>query len=65
MIKKELDGSFPGGQTLRYDVTNDGVGLPDKNPNLSEETITEVNKVFEQLKNGEITVSAEQGDLIK
>ncbi len=30
MIKKELDGSFPGGQTLRYDVTNDGVGLPDK-----------------------------------
>lgn len=65
MIKKELDGSFPGGQTLTYNASNDGVGLPDKNPNLSEETMTEVNKVFEQLKNGEITVSAEQGDLIK
>ncbi len=50
MIKKELDGTFPGGQTLLYDAKNDGVGLPDKNPNLSEETMTEVNKVFEQLK---------------
>ncbi|MDU8977304.1 MAG: BMP family ABC transporter substrate-binding protein, partial [Clostridium perfringens] len=64
MIKKELDGTFPGGQTLLYDAKNDGVGLPDKNPNLSEETMTEVNKVFEQLKNGEIKVSNEQGDLI-
>ncbi|EHK2348732.1 BMP family ABC transporter substrate-binding protein [Clostridium perfringens] len=64
MIKKELDGTFPGGQTLLYDAKNDGVGLPDKNPNLSEETMTEVNKVFEQLKSGEIKVSNEQGDLI-
>lgn len=65
MIKKELNGEFPGGQTLTYDASNDGVGLPDKNPNLSEETMTEVNKIFEQLKNGEIKVSNEQGDLIK
>ncbi|ELC8441463.1 BMP family ABC transporter substrate-binding protein [Clostridium perfringens] len=65
MIKKELDGEFPGGQTLTYDASNNGVGLPDKNPNLSEETMTEVNKIFEQLKNGEIKVSNEQGDLIK
>ncbi|MGG5462189.1 BMP family ABC transporter substrate-binding protein [Clostridium sp. B9] len=65
MIKKELDGEFPGGQTLTYDASNNGVGLPDENPNLSEETMTEVNKVFEQLKNGEIKVSAEQGELIE
>lgn len=65
MIKRELNGDFPGGETLMYDATNDGVGLPDKNPNLSEETMKQVDEVFNKLKNGEIKVSAEQGDLIK
>ncbi|MGG5462185.1 BMP family ABC transporter substrate-binding protein [Clostridium sp. B9] len=65
MIKDDLDGKFPGGQTLMYDASNNGVGLPEKNPNLSEETIKKANEVYEKLKNGDIKVSAEQGDLIK
>lgn len=65
MIKRDLNGDFPGGQTLMYDASNNGVGLPDKNPNLSEETMKEVNAVYEKLKNGDIKVSAEQGSLIK
>lgn len=64
MIKDELDGKFQGGKTLRYDINNDGVGIPETNPNLSEETVKKVNEIKEKMKSGEIKVSAEQGDLI-
>ena len=65
MIKANLDGTFPGGETLTFDAKNDGVGLPTENPNLSEETTNAVNEIFEKIKSGEIVVSTEQGDLIK
>lgn len=65
IIKDELDGKFPGGQTLTFDVKNDGVGLPNENPNLTEETTKQVDEVYNKIKNGEITVQAEKGDLIK
>ena len=38
------------------DATSNGVGLPQENPNLSEDTITKVNKVFELIQSGEIQV---------
>lgn len=63
MIEKETKGEFPGGQTLTYDVTNDGVGIPSENPNLSDETSKVVNEIVEKLKSGDIKVSAEQGNL--
>jgi len=65
MVKAELDGKFPGGQTLTFDAKNDGIGLPDKNPNLSDETVSKVKEVYEKIKSGEIKVSGEQGDLFK
>ncbi|WP_036582245.1 BMP family lipoprotein [Paenibacillus darwinianus] len=65
MIAAEAKGEFPGGQTLIFDAKNDGVGLPAENPNLSEEAVAKSKEVFEKLKAGEITVAAEQGDLIK
>lgn len=65
MIKAELDGEFPGGQTLIFNAENDGVGIPAENPNLSEEVQAEVAAVLEQLKAGEITVSDQRGDLIR
>lgn len=65
MIKRFQDGDFPGGETLTYDATNDGVGIPEENPNLSEETVKQVQEVYEKLKAGEIEVSAEQGNLFK
>jgi basic membrane protein A and related proteins len=65
MVKAELDGKFPGGQTLTFDAKNDGIGLPEKNPNLSEETTSKVKEVFEKIKSGDVKVSAEQGDLFK
>lgn len=65
MIQDELNGEFKGGEILTFDATNDGIGLPDENPNLSEDTIAKVSEVYEKIKSGEITVSNEQGDLIK
>ncbi len=65
MIKAELDGQFPGGQTLTFDAKTGGVGIPEENPNLSKETQNKVNEVFNQIKDGKITVSDKQGDLIK
>jgi len=65
MIQDELNGEFKGGQTLLFDASNDGIGLPEENPNLSEETETKVSEVFELIKNGTIKISGEQGNLIK
>ncbi|WP_453996838.1 BMP family lipoprotein [Bacillus nitroreducens] len=65
LIKKELDGEFPGGETLTYNVKNDGVGIPEENPNLSDDTTSKIKEVYEKIKAGEIEVSDEQGDLIK
>ena len=47
MIKAELNGNFPGGQTLTFDAKNDGVGIPEENPNLSDEAVEKVNEVLE------------------
>ena len=65
MIKAELDGSFKGGESLMFNAKNDGIGLPENNPNLSNETTTKVKEVYNKIKNGEIEVKLEQGDLIK
>lgn len=65
IIEDETKGQFPGGETLVFDATNDGVGLPDENPNLSADTIGTVKDVYEKLKADEIQVSGEQGDLIE
>lgn len=47
---------FPGGERIVMDATSNGVGLPQENPNLSEDTVTKVNKVFELIQSGEIQV---------
>ncbi|MBE6072860.1 MAG: BMP family ABC transporter substrate-binding protein [Clostridium butyricum] len=65
VIKDFKDGNFEGGKVLRFDITNEGIGIPAENPNLSADTMSEVEKLYAELKAGNITVSAEQGDLIK
>ena len=65
MIQAELDGSFPGGQILTFDAANDGVGIPDDNPNLDSSVERKVADVFGKIASGEIVVSDEQGSLIK
>jgi basic membrane protein A len=65
MIMAENKGEFPGGETLVFDAKNNGVGIPAENPNLSREVQDKVAEIFAKLQSGEITVSDEQGNLIK
>ncbi len=65
MIKAELDGKFPGGQSLMFDASNNSIGLPNDNPNLDASVEAEVAKVFEKVVSGTIVVSKEQGNLFK
>jgi basic membrane protein A and related proteins len=65
MIKAEKDGTFPGGQTLTYEAKNNGVGIPEQNPNLSEDVSAKAAEVLKKIQSGEIKVAAEKGDLIK
>lgn len=57
MIVAKVNGNFPGGEALVFSIANDGVGIPAENPNLSEETMTVVNEVYNKVKTGEITVN--------
>ncbi|WP_300381522.1 BMP family ABC transporter substrate-binding protein [Clostridium sp.] len=65
MIQDELNGKFQGGKTLMFDASNDGIGLPEKNPNLSEDTMKRTAEVFGKIKSNEIKVSNVQGELVK
>ncbi|MBS4804266.1 MAG: BMP family ABC transporter substrate-binding protein [Clostridium sp.] len=65
IIKDDLDGNFPGGQTLTFDAKTGGIGIPEENPNLSKETTDKVADILSQIKDGKIVVSDVQGDLIK
>ena len=59
MIAAQANGSFPGGEALLYTIANDGVGIPSENPNLSDETMSKVNEVYNLIKEGQITVHSE------
>lgn len=49
-------GKFPGGQNLIFNLANKGVGLPEKNPNLSSAIMNEVKKYEQQIVTGKIKV---------
>lgn len=65
MVKAYDEGTFPGGQTLVFDASNNGVQIPDENPNLSKKATDAYKEVLKALQDGTIIVSSEQGSLIK
>ena len=58
-----LNGEFKGGEVITMDFQQDGVGLPAENPNLTEETKIQLEKVKELMKKGEIKVPSTQEEL--
>jgi basic membrane protein A len=40
--KDTFEGNFPGGDILVFDLTNDGVGIPENNPNLTDAQVAEI-----------------------
>ena len=65
MVKAYNEGTVPGGQTLIFDTSNNGVQIPDKNPNLSNAAYKAYEDALAGLQDGSITVAVEQGSLIK
>lgn len=54
--KMFLEGNFPGGHEVLMDVSNDGIGIPDENPNLSQAAKDAAANVVEKLKEGTLAV---------
>ena len=51
-----LNGQFPGGEVLVFDLSNGGVGIPAANPNLSDAIVTSVGEYEAKVIAGEIEV---------
>lgn len=57
VAKSVLDGTFKGGITVVYDLKDGGVGLPEENPNLSDDIKAKINDYKEKIINGTIKVN--------
>ena len=51
-----MNGEFPGGEVLAFTLANGGVGIPDTNPNLSDEIVATVKEYADKIIAEEITV---------
>ena len=57
VAKLEMEGKFPANKSLKYDLSDGGVGIPDKNPNLSADILKKVNDYKTKIINGDIIVA--------
>ncbi len=62
-IEQILAGEFKGGQMITLDSSNNGVGLPEKNPNLTEDVLNKYDEVYGKVATGDIVVPASVEDL--
>lgn len=65
MVKVSVAGDFPGGEMITLGAANDGISIPEKNPNLDPEAEEKAWEAFDAIKAGTLVISAEQGDLFK
>lgn len=63
LIKDYEAGTIGKGETLTFDASNGGVGIPEENPNLSEETIGKVQEGLDKLVKGEEVIPTTVEDL--
>lgn len=62
-IDAKLNNKFPGGQQLTLSLKDGGVDLPEKNPNLTDDTVKKVTQAKQDVISGKITVPSTQKDL--
>jgi len=62
-IDAKVNNTFQGGETITLTVAEDGVGLPDTNPNLSEDTISKVNEAKRSIIDGRLTIPSTEEEL--
>lgn len=62
-IDSKLNNKFPGGQILTLGLADNGVSLPDKNPNLSDDILKKVDQAKKDVLDKKVVVPATQKDL--
>lgn len=62
-IDAKLKGQFPGGEVITLSLENNGVGLPEKNPNLSEDTLKKVDEAKKEIIDKKVKVPGTQQEL--
>ena len=65
LIESELNNNFPSGETVIFDITNDGVGIPSTNPNLDADIEEKIALVTKELQSNTIKVSDTSEGLIE
>lgn len=63
ILNQVKDGSFKGNTTLVFGLKEDGLKLPEKNPNLSEEISNKVKAIIEEIKSEKIKVQDDENKL--
>ncbi len=58
-----LNNEFKGGETLVFNLSNNGVGLPAENPNLKAEWVEKANEYAQKIIDGEIEVPSKPSRL--
>ena len=56
-ITAAYDGTFPGGQTTVFDITNDGVGIAMDTAQFNSFTTDDYKAIYDKLVAGEITIN--------
>jgi len=62
-IDAQIKGTFPGGEIITLTLADNGVGLPETNPNLSADTIAKVDAVKQEIIDGKFKVPGTQEEL--
>lgn len=62
-LANHINGEFKGGQVFTLGITDNGVDIPSKNPNLTEDTIAKVGEAKEQIKSGVVAVPSSLEEL--
>ena len=52
--QKALDGENIGGKTYSFGIKEGCVGIPENNPNISQDVLEKVRKIQEKISSGEI-----------
>ena len=65
ILEQYVDEKFPGGEVIRFDARNEGIGLELKNNRLGNLTQKQYDEVYEALAKGEIIVNTENIKSVK
>jgi basic membrane protein A and related proteins len=62
-IDAKLNNKFPGGEIITLSLADNGVGLPENNPNLSADTVNKAAQVRKDIVDGKIKVPGTEEEL--